>query len=124
MKIKIISTILVTLVMTLAICLLFIHPSKQSSGEVSIWFKDKDGILIIEEKVSFTKEDTLKTLLKENFQAEFQLHGTEVLIGLMGVTTDFVSNYIYITVNGAYSTKGVLEPLIDQYTYGFEVKTI
>ncbi len=78
------------------------------SGTVKITIKDEDHVVLFDEKIDFTEEDTLVSLL-ENHQdilmkgetSEFGLYITE----LCGVGVDY--SYWAVYLNGDYAMVGI-----------------
>lgn len=125
-KYKTIGSILAVLCMVSALLWLFLPKNNASkeNGRITIWIQDEHQVEVVREEITFEKQDTLKSILATQYDATFAVYGTEVLIGLNGITTTWVTSFFYITVNGVYSTKGIQEPLVDGSVYGFEVRRL
>ena len=103
-------------------------------GEITIIVVDQIGDIVSNKTIGFEEEDTLFSLLDDNYElgcassqytltdnCESVLFGSRVLLKIDTVETDWLNSYIAIYIEDEYSISGIdLIPLEDGTTYRFE----
>jgi hypothetical protein len=107
-------------------------------GTISITIKDEIGDIISNKEYDFTSEDTLFSILDENYDlgcanSSFQLSDvcekglftSRILLEINTLKTDWRNSYISIYENDEYSTQGIDNiSLNDGDRYLFEYKLV
>jgi hypothetical protein len=107
-------------------------------GTISITLKDEIGDTISSKEYDFTSEDTLFTILEENYEigcadssyqvtkiCEKGLFTSRILLEIDDLKTDWRSSYISIYENEEYSTQGIDNiSLNDGDKFVFEFKIV
>ena len=130
---------LVVLIVATASFLAFSQLNKNDSiGEITIIIVDEIGDTISSKTYSFTEEDTLFSILEENYElgcadnsynitsvCEPLLFSSRVILKIETVETDWTNTFIAIYENNEYSTLGIDSiPLNDEDVFRFEYSIV
>ncbi|MCF7924997.1 MAG: DUF4430 domain-containing protein [Candidatus Izimaplasma sp.] len=107
-------------------------------GEIRFVVKDQSDNIIIDDRLAFSEDDDLVTILEDNYtvycasetyqptlNCDTTFVNGRVILGIEDIVTDWNNTYIGIYINGTYSSVGVDSiALRDGDTIIFEVMTL